>query len=511
VLVVKVSPRFPLYSTGAAALGVLNAVSFLAPAGWILQLITLAALFGLTLRQPYAVAAARGGFAFGLGWFLVGISWIYISLHTYGFLPFWLAGLATLLLCAYLALYPALALGMTGWLLGRGVRRGTVLCALPVLWTGSELLRGVVLTGFPWLAIGYAQTDGPLAGIAPLLGVYGVGLASTVVAAALYTFGRRGIRPNDRMRALAALLLPFLVALGASHWNFSSDEGKPLRVTLLQGNVAQDTKFDRDEFDRTIDVYFKLIDGASGDLVVLPETALPVFFDNLPPGVIERLHQEADQKHMTIAVGVPIADSASVYTNSMVTFTPGETALRRYDKVHLVPFGEFVPIGFHWFVRMLHIPLGDFTAGAREPAPMPLAGHTLGFDICYEDLFGEPIAHQAVRASVLINASNVAWFGDSLALPEHLQIARMRALEAARPMLRATNTGMTAAIDAHGHVIGELAPYTRAALSVSVQPMIGSTPYSLYGDAPLWVLLALGLGGMWLAQRDALKRSRRLG
>jgi apolipoprotein N-acyltransferase len=195
----------------------------------------------------------------------------------------------------------------------------------------------------------------------------------------------------------------------------------------------------------------------------------------------------------------------------MVAFSPGETALRRYDKAHLVPFGEFVPIGFHWFVRMLHIPLGDFTAGTPDPAPMPLLGHTIGFNICYEDLFGDRIAHQAAKASVLINASNVAWFGDSLALPEHLQIARMRALEAARPMLRATNTGMTAAIDAHGKVIGQLAPYTRAALAIEVQPMIGSTPYTWYGDTPLWVLFVLGLMWIWLGARGRLRTRRRLG
>ena len=512
MLVLKVSPRFPLYSAGALLLGALNAISFLAPAGWILQLVTLAALFGLTLRQTAFWSAARIGFAFGLGWFLVGISWIYVSLHTYGFLPFWLAALATLLLCAYLSIYPALALGCAGWMQGHGSSQGKVLCALPVLWTGAELLRGVVLTGFPWLATGYAQVDGPLAGFAPLLGVHGVGLASAVVAAALYAFGRlRSRQPNLRLRMAAALLLPFLIGALASRINFATAEGQPIKVSLLQGNVAQDTKFDRAELDRTIELYFNLIDASGADLVVLPETAMPVFFENLPQSVIERLHEEADQKHMTLAVGVPIADSPAVYTNSMVAFSPGETALRRYDKAHLVPFGEFVPIGFHWFVRMLHIPLGDFTAGTPDPAPMPLLGHTIGFNICYEDLFGDRIAHQAAKASVLINASNVAWFGDSLALPEHLQIARMRALEAARPMLRATNTGMTAAIDAHGKVISQLAPYTRAALAIEVQPMIGSTPYTWYGDTPLWVLFVLGLMWIWLGARGRLRTRRRLG
>jgi apolipoprotein N-acyltransferase len=426
-------------------------------------------------------------------------------------MPWWLAALATLALSSYLALFPALALGLSGWLLQRGASHSLVLLLLPLFWTLGELLRGVVLTGFPWLATGYAQIDGPLAGYAPLLGVYGVGLAVAIGAAALVRLQRVGFSFRAGRRALLLFIsVPLFGALvGMVHW--SAPSGAAMSVRLLQGNVAQDMKFDAAQFQATLANYFALIEQQRADLIVLPETALPIFFNELPEEVITRLHQDADAEHAYLAVGVPVADSASVYTNSMVAFTPGSSHLMRYDKAHLVPFGEFVPLGFHWFVRLLNIPLGDFTSGGRDPEALLLAGRPVAFNICYEDLFGARIARQALHASVLVNASNVAWFGDSLALPEHLQISRMRARETARPMLRATNTGMTAAIDERGAVTAVLKPFTRDALSVSVQPMRGNTPYSNYTDWPLWMICGLALAVMAIEHRRASGRGRRIG
>jgi apolipoprotein N-acyltransferase len=489
-------------------LGALFAASFLVPGGWALQIVVLGALFSLALRDAHGLRAARLGLLFGLGWFLVGISWIYVSMHTFGLMPWWLAALATLIFSIYLALFPALSLGLSGWLLQRGASDALVLLLLPVFWTLGELLRGVLLTGFPWLATGYAQIDGPLAGYAPLVGVYGVGLAVAIAAAALVRLQRVRFSYRGGRRAGALFIaVPLLGALaGMLHW--SEPSGEAMSVRLLQGNVPQDMKFDRAEFDATLKLYFDLIEQQRADLIVLPETALPIFFNDLPEDVITRLHQDADSAHAVVAVGAPVADSQTVYTNSMVAFSPGSSHLMRYDKAHLVPFGEFVPLGFHWFVRLLRIPLGDFTPGERDPEPLMLAGRPVAFNICYEDLFGARIARQALNASVLVNASNVAWFGDSLALPEHLQIARMRARETARPMLRATNTGMTAHIDERGEVKALLPSFSRAALSVSVQPMRGNTPYSIVTDWPMWLLCAVALAVMALEQRRAARRTR---
>ena len=511
MLVLRLSERVPVTGLFAAGLGALFAGSFLVPGGWALEVIVLGALFSLAMRDAHGWRAARIGLLFGLGWFLVGISWIYVSMHTYGLMPWWLAALATLALSSYLALFPALALGLTGWLSQRGASDSLVLLLLPLFWTMSELLRGVLLSGFPWLATGYAQIDGPLAGYAPLLGVYGVGLAVAISAAALVRLQRVrfSYRPGRNAAVLFIAVPLFGALLGLLRW--SAPSGAPMSVRLLQGNVSQDMKFDAAQFQATLALYFGLIEQQRADLIVLPETALPIFFNELPDEVITRLHQDADRQHAFLAVGVPVADSASVYTNSVVAFTPDSSHLMRYDKAHLVPFGEFVPLGFHWFVRLLHIPLGDFTSGGANPEALLLAGRPVAFNICYEDLFGARIARQALHASVLVNASNVAWFGDSLALPEHLQIARMRARETARPMLRATNTGMTAAIDERGTVEAVLPPFTRGALSVSVQPMRGDTPYSRVTDWPLWLISGLALAVMAVEHRRATGRARRIG
>jgi apolipoprotein N-acyltransferase len=511
VLVLRLPRGVPLNGIVAAGLGALFAASFLVPGGWALQIVVLGALFSLALRDQHGFRAARLGLVFGLGWFLVGISWIYVSMHTYGLMPWWLAALATLALSSYLALFPALALGLAGWLSQRGASDTLVLVLLPLFWTLSELLRGVLLTGFPWLATGYAQIDGPLAGYAPILGVYGVGLAVAAGAAALVRLQRvRFSYRAGKSAALVFIAVPLLGGLaGMLHW--SKPAGEPMSVRLLQGNVAQDMKFDAAQFHATLDLYFDLIEQQRADLIVLPETALPIFFNDLPEDVIARFHHDADAEHAFLAVGAPVADSASVYTNSVVAFTPDSSHLMRYDKAHLVPFGEFVPLGFHWFVRLLRIPLGDFTSGGSDPQALMLAGRPVAFNICYEDLFGARIARQALGASVLVNASNVAWFGDSLALPEHLQISRMRARETARPMLRATNTGMTAQIDERGEVKAMLPPFSRAALSILVQPMRGNTPYSSYTDWPLWLICTLALAVMAIEHRRATRRARGIG
>jgi apolipoprotein N-acyltransferase len=505
LIVIRLNARFPLQFLLAFAAGVLHAIAFLDDAGWPLELAALAALFALVGRADRPASAARTGFQFGLGWFLVGISWVYVSMHTYGEMAAPLAALATLLFCAFMSLYPALACGAAAWLARRLARPAALYLLLPGTWCISEMLRGWVFTGFPWIASGYAHIGGPLSGYAPWLGVYGTGFAAAIESCALAVLAQGTLLQGLRQRVLALALVVAVPLLGmlAGSIDWTSPVGQPLTVRLLQGNIPQDVKFDPQRFDSTVATYMGLVEERPADLIVLPETAFPRFFSELPQSLLDRLL--ADSKHLNaaIALGVPVDEGRERYTNSVVAFTPGSSQLQRYDKRHLVPFGEFVPYGFHWFIQMLSIPLGDFDRGAPDQGPLTLAGQPIAFDICYEDLFGEEIIAPGARASVLVNVSNVAWFGDSMALPQHLAIARMRALETGRPMLRATNTGMTASIDARGRVEAVMKPFTTGALEVRAQPMSGLTPFDRFGNAPTWVIALVAIGWpLLLARRD---------
>ncbi len=545
MLVLALPSRFPLRFLIALALGVLHAAAFIDDHAWPIEIAALSGLAALAARAAVeidgsigsrraAFGGARVGFAFGLGWFVTGVSWIYISLHTYGEMNALVAGAAVLLFSCYLALYPALACAAFAWF--RHIRvqvrqpvygqdgehslaPGPIasVATFAALWSLSEIGRGYVFTGFPWLASGYAHIASPLAGYAPLLGVYGVSMAAAAMAAALALAASRVPRSRDARRepgrgsTSSRTRLAFLVAIvfslpligsGLAHIDWSKPSGTPISVRLLQGNVAQDVKFDASRFDGIAEDYLKQIEAGRADLIVLPETAFTRLLGDLPQAVGERLIRDARNKNAAIAFGVPISEGNERYFNSVIALAPGaDLTAQRYDKSHLVPFGEFVPLGFHWFVRLMKMPLGDFTRGTIDQQPMRLGGQRVAFNICYEDLFGEEIIRQAGDANILVNVSNVAWFGDSMALPQHLDISRMRAIETARPMLRATNTGMTAAIDPHGRVLARLAPFTAGSLDVSVQGTTGLTPYIRFGNAGVFILIAVLLAGSLVSVR----------
>lgn len=505
MIVLRLPARVPLRGLISVLLGVLHAIAFRNDAGWPVELVALAALFALIESRTDWLAVAGLGFAFGLGWFCTGIYWIYISIHTYGLVAAPLAALATFLLSAYLSLYPAFACGAASFWCSRVGVRSDFLKVIAPLWMLAELARGFFLTGFPWMGSGYAHVGGPLRGYAPVLGVYGTTLCAALVAAALARLARA--HPRLSARRTVALLgvivgLP-LLGSGLAAVNWSHPIGQAISVRLLQGNVAQEVKFEPEQFDAMLATYFTLIEQKPADLIVLPETVLPLFLNDVPAAVIDRLRADAVKLHAALVFGAPIADRPTVYTNSVLAFTPDQRPPQRYDKSHLVPFGEFVPLGFRWFVDLMRIPLGDFTPGRADQRALHLAQVRIAFNICYEDLFGEEIIRQAAEANILVNMSNVAWFGDSQALPQHLQLSRMRAIETARPMLRATNTGMTASVDVKGQVLAALKPYTTGSLDVEVQPVTGTTPYVSMGDGPV---LALGLLLLGATAFGTLKR-----
>ncbi len=473
----------------AFLLGAISVLGF-APFGiFPLPLVALAALFVLWRGKRPRMAALLG-YAFGLGFFLAGVTWIYVSLHDFGGMSLPLAGLAAVLFCGVLAIYPALA-GFAYARLASG-RFATDAWLLAGAWTLSDWLRGWVLTGYPWLALGYAQTPpSPLAGYAPLLGVYGVGFVSALIAALI------GLAWHQRERAGRAgvAVLFFLIAgYGLAQIAWTEPVGKPLRVSLLQGNIEQSLKWRPERVRESLTTYLELARTHPADLIVLPETAVPLMLDQLPLDYVAELRRYGE-----VLLGAPMRDEQGRYYNSAAAFDT--TPPRVYSKRHLVPFGEFTPPAFAWTLALLHIPMSDFSAGSASQPPLAVAGQKLAVNICYEDVFGEDIIRALPEATLLVNMSNTAWFGKSLAQPQHLQIAQMRALETGRTMLRATNTGMTAIVTPRGRVERVLEPFTVGALVGEAQGYTGATPYVRWGNNVVLALSLLSLVGPWLGAR----------
>lgn len=484
------------------AAGAASTLAF-APFGqWWLAPFALAALLALLSRSATPARAALAGFAFGLGGFGAGVSWVFVSLHVHGAMPAPLAVLATAGFCAYLALYPAAAAALVA-LTPRGLWR---LASFPAAWTLTEWVRGWLFTGFTWQSIGYTQTGSPLAGWAPVAGLHAVSFATAASGALLWWLGRAalarlarrsasgtGARPAASGVVAATALLALLWAGGA--WllrvEWTHPVGEPVEVALLQGNVPQELKWREDRVAPTLATYLRLVEAGRGArLIVTPETAMPLFADRLPADYVEQLAAAAREAGGDLLLGVvERAEPPHAYRNSVVSL--GQSATQAYRKEQLVPFGEFIPPLFGWVLDWLSIPLQDFAPGPPGQRPLALGAQRVAVNICYEDSFARVILRQLPEATLLVNVSNTAWFGRSLAQPQHLQISQMRALETGRPMLRATNTGMTALIDARGRVVALADPFTEAALRVRVQGHDGATPFARTGNALICVLAAL--------------------
>jgi apolipoprotein N-acyltransferase len=487
-------------SVAALAGGALSVAGF-APVGAApLPFVTLAGLLLLWRRTAAPRETAWIGFAFGAGLFGVGVSWVYVSLHDFGMMPAPLAAIGTLAYCAILALYPAAA----GWCLTRLElgRLSSALLAFPALWTLFEWLRGWIFTGVPWLAFGYSQVDSPLAGFAPVVGIYGVSFV-TALCAGLLVIVISGSR-NARLAGGLALACTFALGQLLKQIDWTSPQGAPFKVALLQGNIPQDLKFQADRYAATLAIYKRLIEASQARLIVLPETAIPRFLDAVDPGYLIDIARIAAERRADVLIGVPTRDRDNRYFNSVLSV--GASPSQRYDKSHLVPFGEFVPSGFGWVVKTLAIPLSDFSLGREYPKPLALAGQLVAPNICWEDAFGEEIIRQLPEATLLVNVSNVAWFGDSLAPAQHLQISRMRALETGRTMLRATNTGMTAIIDPRGRVVAKLPQFTEGILAGEVQGYAGASPYVIFGNTPIVITCVTLLAALAFIRRRSLGR-----
>lgn len=506
----------------AAAAGVATVFGFAPFHLPALPIVTVALLFAQWQGAATPRMAAQTGFAFGLGLFLAGASWVYVALASFGGMPGPLAAVGTVGFCAWLALFPA----ATGWLAVRltaphTVTRAVAICAL---WTIAEWARGSGYAGFPWLALGYSQLPAPIEAGAtalaspgsPLAGfgaVGGVWLVTLAVAAcaALLALLIDAIATTSRRRTAVVAITGLAVAgagalLARAEWTLPVRD--PVAVSLVQGNFPEEIKFDPNMRDETFRAYVELATTSRGRLVVLPESAFPMFADEVPPEVLLDLGRNGRSRQGDVLVGLftldrpPPGGGDPHYFNSVISLGSGDIQL--YRKRHLVPFGETIPLDsiIGWFIRnVLSIPLADQTPGPEGQPAFAIAGERVAVNICYEDAFGNELRPAASSATLLVNVTNDAWYGRSLAAEQHNQIAAMRALETGRPMLRATNTGITSAIDHRGREFARLPWYTRGVLEVDIAGRAGETPYLRWGDA-----LPLVVAGVLLLAAIAASR-----
>ncbi len=470
----------------APALGAVSVFGF-EPYGWFfVPILTLSGLIMLWHRLPQQ--AAWLGWLYGLGYFCAGISWLFISLHDYGGLSAGISALAIFLFSAFLALFPALS----GWFYQRGWLRSST--GIAAGWVLQEWIRSWIFTGFPWLTVGYSQVPhAPLLGYAPIFGVLGVSLVLVWTASVF-------ARPNRKL--LLAVSLTWLVGWGLQSVVWTHPVGAPFSVSLLQGDISQDTKWRPDALTETLVDYERMVLDSHAKLTILPETAFPLLYDQIPPSYLAVLIDSVQQHGGDLLVGIPERTPEGLYYNSLMSI--GSAPLQIYRKSHLVPFGEYTPLKslFGHLLALLQVPLSDFSSGGRHQPTLKMSGQRIAGDICYEDVFGNEIIRPLPQATLLVNVTNDAWFGASNAPWQHLQMSQMRAIETGRYMLRATNTGVTAIIDPHGIVVARLPIFTRGILQGTAQGYQGATPYIHFGNYPILLLVALLL-------MNGLRRQRR--
>jgi apolipoprotein N-acyltransferase len=491
----------------ALPLGLLLALAFAPADQWYLAWLCPAALFALWHAVSPREAAWRG-LLFTSGTFLAGTYWLYHSIHLVGQAPVWVALFLMLGLVVIMGAYTALVgYVVARWITPRGLLRWLVV--LPTLWVLTEWVRGWFLSGFPWLALGYAQLSTPLRGYAPVLGVYGVSLAAAVTAGVLVTL-LLGTR-RERLLAGAAALLVWAGGLLLSLVPWTQPTGGPVSVALVQGAVPQSMKWVPGQRERTMRLYVDLaVPHFGADIVVWPESAVPALEEYIRP-FLAQVAAVAQSRGSSLVMGLIRRDAATgAHYNSIAGWTAEVPVQQWYDKRRLVPFGEFfpVPARVREWLRLMNLPYSDFESGRDDQSPLRAAGQSLAPTVCYEDAYGSEQLQLVRQSTLLVNVTNDAWFGDSTAPHQHLDISRMRSLESGRAMLRATNDGVTALIDHDGSVTASLPQFEPGVLRGSAQPRSGLTPYVRFGNAPLLALLVLGLAAAALASRRAGGASR---
>ena len=483
-----------LVSALAVGSGLLLPLAFAPTQWWAVACGSIFVLYYL-LQNTTPRQALWIGWLFGFGYFGIGVHWVYHSLHLFGAAIAPIAALLTLVFVLVMTLFPA----ATAYVWARyRLPENHIANAFffAALWVIAELLRGKIMNGFPWILVGYSQTTGPLGSLAPLMGVYGLSFFVVLISSAGVVFAmgpRRG-----KFGAVAVIVAPLLLALLMNSVHFSQPVKEPLTVRMVQANIAQEMKFSQERLNQSLSQYAQMTrqDGLSDvDLVVWPETAIPTYFDVVEQA-LELFVQSMDAQGIDIISGGFQRDGDNVY--NAVQQLGGEKAV--YQKRHLVPFGEYMPLRFilDFAAKYIIIPMADLSAGKGPHKPMVIQGIGVGISICYEDVFGEEMRAVIPDSQLLVNVSNDAWFGNSAAPHQHEQKARMRAREFARPLIRVTNTGVSAAIDYRGNVMGRIGHNTKGILDVTVQPRTGNTPYAMTGNWPIGVFCIIVLFGVVL-------------
>jgi apolipoprotein N-acyltransferase len=490
------SVRYALAAAAGAAL-----VAAFEPLGWWpLAVLSPAALIALWQDASPRVAAWTG-FWFNLGTFLVGIFWVYIGLH-HGGAPVWMALIVGSGLIGAMALYGALTGYVVGrWLPPTGALR--FLAGIPATWVLIEWWRGWFLSGFGWLSLGYSQTNTWLGqAFAPVFGTYGVTALILVAAGALVTLVSG--RARERWIAAAALVLPWLIAWPVRSIEWTHAVGKPVGVAIVQGAVPEDEKWAEASRDATLELYRNLTLSALGTpVIVWPEAALPDLANNLTSYLVD-LDRDARARGSSLLIGAVRADGEDIYYNSVLSLGEG---IEWYDKRHLVPFAEFFPVpGFiRSWLRIMSLPYSDFTRGPKRQPPLPAGGLRFAATICYEDVYGSYELPLLGESDALVTVTNDAWFSHTPEHAQHLQIARMRALEDGRDIVRAANDGISAVIGSHGELLARAPEYRAYVLKGAIRARRGLTPYAYYGN---WLII--GLAATTLALAAAWSRLSRV-
>ena len=471
----------------AICAGLVLPLAFAPTEYWQVALVSLAILYWLIQRLGVRQAMFVG-WLFGVGYFGIGVHWIYHSLHLFGAAIAPLAAALTGVFVLVMTVFPTLCCGL--WVRFKSSQSPIFNAWLfAALWVLLELLRGKIMGGFPWILIGYSQTSGPVGHLAPFVGVYGLSflivLMSTLVVVIL--FGRQ----RTRLLAFPLAFIGILGSFSVKGLEFSTPVNEPLAVRLVQGNIPQSMKFSAERLTSALTLYSQMtreapLDGI--DLVVWPETAIPTFYDRVEQG-LERFVKQMDAQQVDVLSGVFVREGDDIYNS--VKQLGGQRDV--YYKRHLVPFGEFMPMRFilDFAARYIDIPMADLAAGSGAHVPIDIQGTAVGVSICYEDVYGEEMRALMPASQVLVNVSNDAWFGTSAAPYQHEQKARMRAREFERPLIRVTNTGVSSAITYKGDILGRIAHDTKGILDIAVQPRDGTTLYARTGNWPVTVFALL--------------------
>ena len=484
------SRYFPLINLIAGALVTLAFAPF--HQVWRVFLLPAVLFYGWSVSTPKQ--ALINGWLFSVGLQCSGASWIFYSLHFHGGSPAILAALMIFLLAAYLSIYPAIA----GFIIARYCKTNTaikVMVLSPIAWALSIWFQGIVMTGFAWMQLGYTQIDLPLSGYAPVLGNHGVSMFVAMTSGLIVLVLTRS---SAWKRWLTVVVAIWILGFALKQVAWTEPVGEVIKVSLIQGNIPQSDKWKREMRQPTLIRYRNLsLQQKDVDLIIWPETAMPGYVHTLQ-AYLDDVSLSMKQRNTDLLTGIFIKDmEKGRYYNSLINIHGGE-----YRKRHLVPLGEYIPLRFlvSFFNSWVKIPMSDIEAGDDDQPLLRAAGQPLGVSICFEDAFARDVLKDLPEATLLVNVSNDAWFEDSIESYQHHEIARMRALETGRTMLRSTNTGISSVIGPDGEVIAQSPHFKVHVLNASVQPMKGSTPYVLWGD---YFLLLSGLGVIgWFVYRS---------